>query len=290
MFKNTVFTLLLFASVFALSYADSPEVLYLWKAAAPGSEGRTGDEIERLTNTGEHIITNVHRPSVIVYLPAPSPQPAPAVLIIPGGGHRELWMDHEGHNVARWLSSRGIAAVILKYRLPGQEGSPYKIADEVTDGKRAIRVIKSNANRWHIDPARIGVLGFSAGGELAARLALPDDTGEPAAQDTIDRLSARIAFQALIYPAHPEIIQPTKDSPTAFLCWGYNDMPMIADGMGSVYSRFRAVHVPVEMHVYSEAGHGFGLRANDTAPSSKWIDRFYEWLVSRRLLNSPPQN
>jgi acetyl esterase/lipase len=95
----------------------------------------------------------------------------------------------------------------------------------------------------------------------------------------------RLAFQALIYPANPAIIQPTKDAPPAFLCWGDRDtVPTIADGMGSVYSRFRSAGVPVEMHVYSKAGHGFGLRANDTSPAGKWIERFYEWLGSRGLL------
>jgi len=277
-------TLLAFSALVGLARADVPDVVYLWTGAAPGSEGRTGEEITRLSDTGEHIVTNVHRPSLTVYLPAPEPQPALAVLVIPGGGHKEIWMDHEGYNVARWLSAYGIAAFILKYRLPEQAGSPYTIADEVTDGKRAIRVMKNNAARWHIDPARIGVLGFSAGGELAARLALPADTGEPAAQDAIDRFNARVAFQALIYPAHPEIIQPTKDAPTAFLCWGFADMPMISDGMGEVYSRFRAAHIPVEMHVYADAGHGFGLRSNDKSPAGKWIDRFYEWLGSRGLL------
>jgi len=87
-----------------------------------------------------------------------------------------------------------------------------------------------------------------------------------------------------VYPAHPEVIQPTGSSPTAFLCWGYGDFPMIADGMGSVYSRFRAAGVPVEMHVYSDAGHGFGVRANDSSPAGRWIERFYEWLGSRGLL------
>ncbi|HEU5077720.1 MAG TPA: alpha/beta hydrolase [Opitutaceae bacterium] len=285
--RHFAFLVLLLTTAVAVTCAADPEVVFLWDGVAPGSEGQKGDEVVRLSDAGEHIVTNVHRPSLTAYLPSKASEPALAVLIIPGGGHREIWTDHEGHNVARWLSARGVAAFMLKYRLPEQPGSPYKMENEVADGLRAVRVLRHNAKRWRIDPSRIGVIGFSAGGELAARVALANDEGDSAATDPIDRLSARVAFQALMYPAHPEIIQPTKNSPPAFLCWGFkDDIPMIADGMGSVYSRFRAARVPVEMHVYSDAGHGFGLRANNKSPSGKWIDRFYEWLDERGLLKA----
>lgn len=279
--------LFLISVVTVAGRAAEPEVVYLWNGVAPGSEGQTGEEVVRLSDTGEHIVSNIHRPSLTVYLPTAATTPTLAVLVIPGGGHREIWTDHEGHNVARWLSARGIAAFILKYRLPGQEGSPYKMEHEVADGIRAVRLLRAQAERWHIDPARIGVIGFSAGGELAARVALGANEGNPNATDPVEKQSSRVAFQALMYPANPEIIQPKKESPPAFLCWGFNDhIPTIADGMGSVYSRFRDVHVPVEMHVYSDAGHGFGIRATDTSPAGKWIERFYEWLGSRGLLKT----
>ncbi len=268
----------------ATVHASAPETVLLWDGVAPGSEGQTGDEIVRLSDTGEHIVSNVHRPSLTVYLPETAATPTLAVLIIPGGGHREIWTDHEGHNVAHWLNAHGIAGFMLKYRLPEQAGSPYKLQHEVADAVRAVRVLRQNAERWHIDPVRIGVIGFSAGGELAARVALAADAGNPKAADPVERQSSRVAFQALLYPAHPEIIEPTKNAPPAFLCWGFRDFPMIADGMGSVYSRFRAAEVPVEMHVYADAGHGFGIRPRDTTPAGNWIDRFYEWLDARGLL------
>ncbi|HEX2101913.1 MAG TPA: alpha/beta hydrolase, partial [Candidatus Synoicihabitans sp.] len=200
----------------------------------------------------------------------------------------EIWTDHEGYNVARWLNDRGIAAFMLKYRLPRQENSPYTKTHQLSDGLRAVRTLRQHAHRWRIDPERIVVIGFSAGGELAARVALADDRGDPNAADSVDRQGTRVALQALMYPAHPEIIQPTKDSPPAFLCWGFQDYPMIADGMGGVYSRFRAAGVPVEMHVYSDAGHGFGVRNHDASPAGKWIERFHEWLGSRGLLQPMP--
>jgi endo-1,4-beta-xylanase len=283
-FFPCILALLIASSTVARGGESRPEVKFLWTGVAPGSEGHDGEEIVRLTDNGEHIVTNVHRPSLTVYSAQGATGPALTVLIIPGGGHREIWTDHEGHNVARWLSARGITAVMLKYRLAQQEKSPYTIETEVADAKRAVRVLRYNSDRWHIDPARIGVIGFSAGGELAARLAVATDDGDPAAADPIDRESTHLAFQALMYPSHPEIIQPTKDAPPAFLCWGFADIPMIADGMGGVYARFRTVGVPVEMHVYADAHHGFGLRANDPSPAGKWIDRFYEWLDERGLV------
>jgi endo-1,4-beta-xylanase len=251
---------------------------------APGSEGQTGEEIAKLSDGGERIVSNVHRPSLTVYLPTAPTEPTLAVLIVPGGGHREIWTDHEGHNVARWLRKRGVAAFMLKYRLPRQEGSPYTIEHEVADGKRAIRILRQRAAQWRIDPARIGMIGFSAGGELTARVAVAPDDGDPDASDLVERQSTRLAFQALMYPAHPEVIQPASDAPPAFLCWGFEDFPMISEGMGSVYARFRDAGVPVEVHVYSTAGHGFGIRAHDTSPAGKWIDRFYEWLGAQDLL------
>jgi acetyl esterase/lipase len=277
---------LLFICSFTIARSADPEVVFLWEGVAPGSEGHTGEEILRLSDSGERIVSNVHRPSLTVYLPAPATELAPAVLIIPGGGHREIWTDHEGHNVARWLSARGIAAFILKYRLARQEGSPYSVEHSVADGKRAVRVLRHHAARWRVDPERLGVIGFSAGGQLAARVALAVDGGEAQAADLVERHGTRLAFQALMYPAFPDVIQPTKESPPAFLCWGYEDYAMIADGMGRVYPRFRDAGVPVEMHVYSNAGHGFGLRANDTSPAGKWIERFHEWLGSRGLIGA----
>jgi acetyl esterase/lipase len=278
------FSLIIVSASIATVRGAEPEVVYLWDGVAPGSEGQTGEEIVRLSDAGERVITNVHRPSLTVYPADGAAGPALTVLIIPGGGHREIWTDHEGHAIARWLSTRGITAAMLKYRLPRQEASPYTTEHQVIDGQRALRVLRHQAAHWQIDPARIGVIGFSAGGELAARLALAAAEGDPAAANPVDRHSTRLAFQALMYPAHPEIIQPAKDAPTAFLCWGFGDFPMISDGMGGVYARFRAVGVPVEMHVYSDAGHGFGLRAHDTSPAGKWIERFHEWLGSRGLL------
>lgn len=269
--------------------AAEPPVIPIWNGIPPGSEGQNGEEVVRITESGEHIISNVHRPSITVYLPASAEKSTAAVLVLPGGGHRELWSDHEGHNVARWLSSHGVAAFVLKYRLAREEGSPYTIEEhEVADAKRALRVIREYSTAWNIDEARLGIMGFSAGGEVAARAAMLPDDGNPSAEDPVERQSTHLAFQALIYPGNSGIIQPTKDAPPAFLCWGFHDNPSVADGMGEVYLRFRKAGVPVEVHGYSNANHGFGLRTNDTSPAGKWIERFHDWLGGREW--QPRQN
>src|SRR5579863_8499521 len=144
-----------------------PKVILLWPNGAPGSEGKSAPETVRLTPEGEHVIASVHQPSLTVFLPAQGT--GAAVIIAPGGGHSELWMDHEGYNVARWLSAHGVAGFVLKYRLAREKGSTYTVeGNALADIQRAIRVVRANAAEWGVNPARVGVMGFSAGGEVAA--------------------------------------------------------------------------------------------------------------------------
>jgi acetyl esterase/lipase len=269
--------------------ASEPLVVPIWNGVPPGSEGQNGEEVVRIFETGERIVSNVHRPSITVYTPANAEDATAAVLILPGGGHRELWSDHEGHNIGRWLSERGVAGFVLKYRLSMDEGSPYSIADEVADAKRAVRFIRSRAAEWNIDPGRLGIMGFSAGGETAARAVMQSDDGDPAATDVVERETSPLALQALVYPGNSSVIQPESGAPPVFLCWGYYDRPDIADGLGELYARFRKAGVLVEMHEYSDANHGFGLRAQDSSPAGKWIERFHEWLGGRGLLTPVQQ-
>jgi acetyl esterase/lipase len=164
------------------------QVILLWPNGAPGSEGKNGDESVRVTDAGEHVVSNVHRPSITVYLPAKNKATGAAVVVAPGGGHRELWVDHEGYNVAKWLSERGVAAFVLKYRLARAEGSTYTVeGTELSDIRRALRTVRSRATEWGIDPDRIGVMGFSAGGEIAALASTQFDSGTAGATDVIER-------------------------------------------------------------------------------------------------------
>src|SRR5262245_52924318 len=174
-----------------IALADQPKEIRLWQNGAPGSEGKLGEETVRVTTNGEHVISNVHNPSLTPYLPPKDKATGAAVIVVPGGGHRELWVDHEGYNLAKWLNTRGIAAFVLKYRLAREQTSTYKIDEHAfADMQRAIRLVRSRAQEWAIVPSRIGVLGFSAGGELAALSGMRFDAGNKESSDTVERKSS----------------------------------------------------------------------------------------------------
>lgn len=268
------------ASVFITS-AQEKEIL-LWPGGAPGSEGKTGNEKLRLYE-GEHVLSNIHRPSVTVYLPSKEKATGAAVIVIPGGGHRELWITHEGYNVGKWLSEKGIAAFILKYRLAKDSNSTYTVDKEsLSDAQRAIRLVRSRAAEWNVDTVRIGVMGFSAGGELAALSAMRLDHGNAHATNAIDRESSRPAFQALIYPGNTQRFEVAPNAPPVFLLAGNNDN--IARGIVEVYIKYQKANVPAELHIYSNAGHGFGIRERNQGAVAGWIERFYDWLSDRGFL------
>ena len=259
--------------------AQVPEPVYLWPGGAPGSEGKSAPESVRITEQGEHVLSSIHRPSILPYLPPKGTANGAAVLVIPGGGHRELWMDHEGYSVAAWLSHHGIAAFVLKYRLAKETGSTYTVeGTELSDVQRALRLIRSRSAEWGVDTNRLGVTGFSAGGELAALASMHIADGSPDAADPIERQSSRPAFQALIYPAIPKEITLTKATPPAFLACGEDDRPDIAQGVPELYLALRKAGVSAELHVFSKTGHGFGLRESNHGPSAAWISLFFEWM------------
>jgi acetyl esterase/lipase len=226
-------------------------------------------------------------PSITPYLPSEEKATHAAVIIAPGGGHRELWIDHEGYNPAKWFAERGIAAFVLKYRLARDSNSIYTIdKDALQDMQRAIRLVRSRAKEWNIDTARIGVMGFSAGGEVAALAAMRFDIGNENAHaaDVIDRQSARPSFQALIYPGNSGRFEPVKNAPPVFLVGGYSDRDDIAVGIAEVYIKYKKASIPAELHIYANAGHGFGMREKNRGAVSGWLYRFEEWLSDRGFL------
>ena len=275
----------LFLLSLATAAAD-PQVVLLWPNGAPGSEGKTAEETTRTTPQGEHVVAGVHRPSIALYLPPKDRASGAAVIIAPGGGHSELWADHEGYNVAQWLSDHGVAGVVLKYRLAREKGSTYKIEREsLADTQRAIRLVRSRAAEWRIDPDRVGVMGFSAGGELAALAATRFDAGLEGVPDPIERVSSKPAFQALIYPAIPRDMQLSKDTPPAFLACGENDRLDISQGLPELYLALKRAGAIAELHVYTGVGHGFGVRPSSKGPVAAWPSRFLEFLEARGFLN-----
>jgi endo-1,4-beta-xylanase len=230
-------------------------------------------------------VTQVHRPSITPYLPSSDKNTGVAVLVIPGGGHRVLCVGHEGDSVAQVLVDHGIAAFVLKYRLAREEGSTYTIEEHaLADTQRAIRLIRSKAHQWHIDPEKVGVMGFSAGGELASLASLRTGEGNSDAKDALDRLGARPNFQALIYPGRSGDIIPTADTPPAFLACSAYDREDISEGLAEVYLRFKRAKADAELHIYATSKHGFGVQAGNHGAIAGWTDRFIEWLDSKDFL------
>ena len=249
----------------------------LWPAMAEGSPERV-----RLAD-GERVISNVHRPT-LRYYPAEKPTGA-AVIIAPGGSHRELWIDHEGHRPAQWLSERGIAAFVLKYRLAAEAGSPYSVEPHaLADILRGVRYVRSRAEEWGIDAGRVGVMGFSAGGELAALAAMRYDAPPLMVGDVVDQKPSKPDFQVLVYPSYPDRFVVTKQSPPAFICGGYQDCADITSECAKLFVRFKEKGVPAELHLYAHVGHGFGFRAGNKGSIAEWPQRLYDWLSDSGLL------
>ncbi len=273
-------TLLFLLLASAAQAADLPAVIPLWPQGAPGSESRK-DEPER--QEGSNVV-NVHNPSITAFIPNEGGT-GTSVIIAPGGGHSKLCLGHEGYALAEWFRDHGVAAFVLKYRLAREKGSNYTIQEHaMADMRRAIRLIRSRAEEWKLRPDRLGVMGFSAGGELAAFAAMKNDPGKPDAEDPIERQSSRPDFQALIYPGTSGLFSAQKGMPPLFIACGYGDRPDIAEGMATLYLKYKAAGVKAELHIYSEAGHGFGYRPGTKTAAGKWPERFMEWLQDSKLV------
>ncbi len=261
---------------------DSPAKIPLWADGAPGSVERM-HEPETLDGRN---VSNVHHPSITPYLPAAGQATGTAILIAPGGGHQKLCLGHEGDALAKWFAEHGIAAFVLRYRLCREPDSHYTLEGHAMDDtRRAIRTVRANAEAWKIAPDRIGIVGFSAGGELAAYSAMNPEDGNPQSDDPVQRVSSRPDFQGLIYPGKSSTFTVKPGMPPAFIAFGFHDREDISIGMAKVYLQYKAADVPCEMHVYSNAGHGFGFRPDSTNAAGDWPQRMCDWLVDTKLLD-----
>jgi acetyl esterase/lipase len=246
------------------------------------------------------------RPSLTVYLPPAEKANGTAVVVCPGGGYQFLAVDHEGKQPAEWLNKHGIAAFVLRYRIAPRYHHPAPMQDV----QRAIRMVRSRAAEWHLDPKRIGVWGFSAGGHLASTAATHFHEEGPASDD-VDRASCRPDFAILCYPvitleppyahmgsrynllgkdADPKLVEGlcndrrvTKDTPPTFLFHTDEDRGVPPENSVLFYLALRKVGVPAELHVYEKGAHGVGLAPRDPVLSS-WPDRLADWLKVRGLL------
>jgi acetyl esterase/lipase len=272
----------LFFAAAAAFAADAPKEIPLWPLGAPGSEGKTEPEKVVTSGSGERNVSSIHNPTITPYLPAAGKGNGAAMLVIPGGGHSKLCVDHEGVNIAQWLADRGIAAFVLKHRLAREQGSTYTIEGHaLPDTQRAIQFIRSRAKEWSIDPMRLGAMGFSAGGELVALAWMRPNVGKPESTDPVEVQDSSPAFQALIYPGRSGDIVPTKDAPPAFLLCGEKDRKDISEGLAEVYLRFKRAGASAEFHVYADAGHGFGFRSTMKPPVASWPERMLDWMNAK---------
>jgi endo-1,4-beta-xylanase len=273
-------------------------VVYLWPNGAPGSENRANQEEKyriagspQAANDDVLVISSVNRPSITIFLPPKKIATGAAIVVAPGGAFRELWITDEGYRVGEWLSARGIASFILKYRLPRNTPSTYTIeGDSLADVQRAIRTVKSRAAEWEIDPERVGVMGFSAGGMLAGLAGTRFDEPVKHPVDSIDQLSPRPAFQALIYgtpflgPMALQTKVPQNMPPTFLLCGG--DDPVSAK-YPEVYRILKDAGVSVELHMYAGMGHGFAIQGSTPSAVASWPDRLRDWLFDNGFLTKP---
>jgi dienelactone hydrolase len=258
----------------------APQVLRLWERGAPGFEARR-DEPERHQDWW---YKNIHNPSLTVYLPPAGQAKGTAVIIAAGGGHRELVFNPEGVEPAQYLASLGVTAFALKYRLFREPGSSYTLANTAEDIRRAMRTVRARADEWQIDTRRIGVMGWSAGGEVAALVAYPPGAGDPASKDPIERVSARPDFEILIYPGPLGI--PDKipaDAPPLFLL-GAADDEYVADVLFDLTRKYHATGASIETHIYTQGKHGFNMgQRSQYLGIRRWPQRLAEWLEDRGL-------
>jgi acetyl esterase/lipase len=280
--------------------AAEPKPERLWPETAPGEKGGMAEEAD-LTKTNENFVAgrrlirlgNVSTPTLAVYKPAPDKDTGAAVLVCPGGGYHILAMDLEGTEVCEWLNSIGVTGVLVKYRVPRREGRPAHAAP-LQDAQRAMGMIRHRAKELGIDPQRIGVLGFSAGGHLAAALSNIYQERTYPVVDAADKESCRPDFSVLIYPAYltkdnqGEVLAPemtvSSNTPPTFIAMAQDD-PVKVENALVYFKALKDAKVPAAMHLYPTGGHGYGLRRTEQDVTT-WPDRAADWMRSSGWLKA----
>ena len=301
------FLLIFFAATFfcyVSGYAQ--EYKLLWPSGNIPNYKKTA-EVEKRDTTGIIRISLVQQPGIEVYLPSKQSANGQAIVICPGGGYGILAYDWEGTDIAKWLNSKGIAAIVLKYRLPNSKSNVVPQLSPLLDAQRALRTVRANAQKWNIKKNQIGIMGFSAGGHLASTAGTHFDNGDANAADSVDRLTSRPDFMILMYPvismsktymhqgsrnnligANPDSalakyysndLQVTKETPPTFIVHATDDAGVPVENSLSFYQALKTNKVPAEMHIYPYGGHGFGL-AVGKGYLNTWTDRCIDWLTS----------
>jgi acetyl esterase/lipase len=283
--------LLLLIQLTAFASAAEPLVLDVWPNKTPGEKGDVGAENflpPRAKGKDVKRLTNVTKPTITVFRPKKEENTGAAVVICPGGGYSILAWDLEGTEVAEWLNSLGVTAIVLKYRVPRRKDREKHDAP-LQDAQRAMSLVRKHAGEWGIDSKRIGILGFSAGGHLSATACTNFDKRHYEPIDEIDRISCRPDFAVLVYPAYlardgqlAAEIRVAKDTPPVFFVHASDD-GISSENSIAMYVALKKAKVPAELHIYASGGHGFGLRAS-AHPASSWPQRCEQWMKSMNLL------
>lgn len=302
MMHKTHFAVLLVLSLAAArGFAQAPTApIPLWPGTAPGEKGDIGEEKDTTKpgqDKGRHItrLGNVSKPTITVFRPPADKDTGAAIVVCPGGGYQILAMDLEGTEVCEWLNSLGVTGVLLKYRVPARKGLE-KHSAALQDAQRAVGIIRQRAQEWKIDPKRIGVLGFSAGGHLAASVSTNFSSRTYPTVDDSDKDSCRPDFTVLIYPAYlidkdnpsklASDIKVTPETPPAFVAMTQDD-PIQPENAYTYTLALKNAKVPAELHVYPVGGHGYGLRPSANPVSTEWPRLAGEWMRSQGLLKRP---
>jgi acetyl esterase/lipase len=283
------------------SLAATPTILNIWPGKPPGETKELPPEVDLTKDTdkliaGKRIIKlgNVSTPQIAVYKPEKSKDTGASVIICPGGGHHILAYDLEGTEVAEWLNTIGVTGIVLKYRVPFRDPDK-RWGAAVADAQRTVSLVRSKAAEWNLDPKRIGICGFSAGGETAGLTSLFLEERQYTAADDVDKVSCKPDFAILIYPGGFDTKgqaqirvkdKVTKDTPPMFLIHAIDD-PVTANNSLALAVELKKAGVSTELHIYDAGGHGYGLRLVNTLPITTWPKRCEEWMQRRGLLKQP---
>ena len=291
------------AFLFTVKSFGQSNVLPLWNKNIPNRIET--DEKETYPKKSGYVITKVQKPTIEVFLPLKRYATGQAVVICPGGGYHGLAYDWEGREIAKWYNTQGIAAMVLKYRLPNSKSIKVSYEAPLQDAQRAIRLVRSNAQKWNVNPGKIGIMGFSAGGHLASTLGTHFDTPNNFKEDEIDKLSARPNFMVLLYPvvtmkdnythkgskdaliglnAKKELVnkfsselQVKENTPPTFIVHSQDDKAVPVENSLLLYKALKAANIPVDMHLFPYGGHGYSL-AIGNGRLGNWPNLLGDWL------------
>src|SRR5438105_5659726 len=281
-----LFILIPWAQVLCAS-AGEPQVIPLWEKGAPGFEARRNEpEVAK-----DYWVRNIHNPSITVFLPSKEKANGAGVLIVPGGGHRELVFNAEGVEPAKYFNDLGVAAFVLKHRLTRETNSPYSLRIHPRqDAQRAMRLIRSRAAEWNLTTNRIGAMGFSAGGEVVAMLVYSPSAGDTNSADLVERMDCHADFQIVIYPGPLGVPQDKvpDDVPPAFFVVANDDTSHVGPVISQL-EKYRQARRPVEVHLYARGGHGFNMgNRSKLASIQGWPQRMTDWMADNGFLKAEP--